>query len=113
MHDERAAADARRLRFDQVQYQLHRDRRIGRAAAAIENLQSCFDRERMRSGHHVFPGVRELFRLIAAWLLRCGRFKLRVRATRKCRDEINCRAAKKMRNQNQATLMFKHSGKGT
>ena len=52
---ERAAADARRLRLDQREHELHRNRRVDRAAAGGEHAIAGVDRERIRRGHHEAP----------------------------------------------------------
>jgi hypothetical protein len=49
---EAAAAEPRALRLDEVQDHLHRHRRIGGRAAALEHPVARLDRERMRRRHH-------------------------------------------------------------
>jgi hypothetical protein len=53
-HDQRPTADTRRLRFDQRQYCLHRNRRIDGRAAATQHFASGFGGERVGGSGHVF-----------------------------------------------------------
>ena len=53
---ERTAANARGLRFDQVQHQLHADGGVGRAATGPQQLQARFNRQRVGGGDHVGRG---------------------------------------------------------
>ncbi len=55
MEQEGAAADPGTLRFDQIEHELRRDRRIRRAAARAENLHCGLGRERMGGADHEVP----------------------------------------------------------
>ena len=59
MQHEAAAADAGRLRFDEVQHQLGGNCRIHRAAAARQHLQPGVGSKRMRRHDHVPRGADE------------------------------------------------------
>jgi hypothetical protein len=52
VHQEQAAAEARRLRLDQRQHHLYRNRRVDGAAASREDLVARVGGERVRRGHH-------------------------------------------------------------
>ena len=54
MQQEQATADARRLRLDEVQHHLHRDRRIDRAAAGLQHLEAGVGGQRVGGGDHEF-----------------------------------------------------------
>ncbi|MNL19096.1 hypothetical protein D3C87_1402780 [compost metagenome] len=56
-HNQRATADARRLRFDQRQHGLHRNRRIDGRAAATQHLAPGFGCQRVGGCGHVFCGM--------------------------------------------------------
>ncbi len=53
IHQERAAADARRLRLDEREHQLRRDGRVDRRAALLQHLVARLDGQRIRGRHHV------------------------------------------------------------
>jgi hypothetical protein len=53
---QRAAADAARLRLDEGEHHLHRDRRIHGVAALAQHGAPGLGGERMRGGDHVAPG---------------------------------------------------------
>ena len=65
MDKECAAAEARGLRLDEPEHQLHRDRRVDRRAALTQNLAAGLGRERMRGHRHVPRANRESLRLAA------------------------------------------------
>ena len=53
IHQERAAADAGRLRLDEREDQLRRDGRVDRRAALLQHLVARLDGQRIRGRHHV------------------------------------------------------------
>ncbi len=56
-HDHRAATDPGRLRLNQGQHRLHRNRRINRRTALTQHLAPGLGGQRIGSGGHVFAGV--------------------------------------------------------
>ena len=52
MKQERAAAQARGLRLDQAEHELHGDRRVDRAPAPADRVVPGARGERMRRDHH-------------------------------------------------------------
>ncbi|VVN33876.1 hypothetical protein PS624_04991 [Pseudomonas fluorescens] len=56
-HDHRAAADPGRLRLNQRQHRLHRNRRINRRTALTQHLATGLSSQRIGSRCHVFAGV--------------------------------------------------------
>ena len=72
MEHEGAATDARGLRLHERQHQLHRDRRIDRAAARREHFDACRDRQRIGGSNHVAGGEADLPRLPAGGMLGCN-----------------------------------------
>ncbi len=63
VEDESAAADAARLRLDEVEDELCRDRRIDGRAAGAQHLAPRFGSESVGGRHHVALGRRQLVRL--------------------------------------------------
>ena len=63
IEQERAAADARTLRFDQIQHELDGDHGINRVAAALEDIVARLAGMGVGGRHHeLFGGHRRFFR---------------------------------------------------
>ncbi|MNR02605.1 hypothetical protein D3C85_1184610 [compost metagenome] len=56
-HDQCATTNTRRLRFDQRQHGLHRNRRVDGRAASAQHLAPGFSGQRVGGGRHVFFGM--------------------------------------------------------
>ncbi|EGF33287.1 hypothetical protein IMCC9480_799 [Oxalobacteraceae bacterium IMCC9480] len=71
VQDEGTAANARRLRLDQVEHHLRRDCRIDRGAALLEHVTSGLGRGRVVGHGHVGVGLDGFFGYVAGGDFRC------------------------------------------
>src|SRR5690606_21516756 len=73
VENEGAAADARRLRLDEVEHHLHRYRGIQRTAALAENSDAGLRRQRMGRGDDLAFGVDGTLGFASRGSFRCRR----------------------------------------
>jgi hypothetical protein len=99
VQQERTTADPRRLRLDQAEHHLHRDRGIDRAAAGAQDFQAGVGSKRIRRDDHVAR------RNDGVLLYAAGRgLGLRLGSGgRRCQEEKNERGAATQRLAHRAT----------